>query len=70
MVWRYAVREKLIRSISDTIVKTITQKLRPALAAYLVMILLGLFVPLAAVTGYLIIAVYNIDPFGALRPQG
>jgi len=70
LVWRYAVREKLIRSISDTIVKTITQKLRPALAAYLVMILLGLFVPLAAVTGYLIIAVYNIDPFGALRPQG
>jgi hypothetical protein len=31
------------------------------------MILLGLFLPLAAVTGYLIIAVYNIDPFGALR---
>jgi hypothetical protein len=31
------------------------------------MILLGLFLPLAAVTGYLIIAVYNIDPPGALR---
>jgi hypothetical protein len=31
------------------------------------MILLGLFVLLAAVTGYLIIAVYNNDPLGALR---
>ena len=41
LVWRYAVREKLIRSISDTGVKTITKKLRLALAAYLVMILLG-----------------------------
>jgi len=48
-------------------VKTITKKLRPALAAYLVMILLGLFLPLAAVIGYLITAVYKIVPFGALR---
>ena len=47
--------------------KTITKKLRPALAAYLVMILLGLFLPLAAVIGYLITAVYKIVPFGALR---
>ena len=67
LVWHYAVGEKLIRSISDRGVKTITKKLRPALAAYLVMILLGLFLPLAAVIGYLIIAVYNIVPFGALR---
>jgi hypothetical protein len=48
-------------------VKTITKKLRPALAAYLVMILLGLFLPLAAVIGYLITAVYKIVPFGARR---
>ena len=59
LVWRYAVREKLIRSISDTGVKTITKKLRPALAAYIVMILLWLFLPLAAVIGYLIIAGCN-----------
>ena len=31
------------------------------------MILLGLFLPLAAVIGYLIIAVYNIVPIGAMR---
>ena len=67
LVWCYAVREKLIRSISDAGVKTITKKLRLALAAYLVMILLGLFLPLAAVIGYLIIAVYNIVPLGAPR---
>ena len=47
--------------------KTITKKLRPALAAYLVLILLGLFLPLAAVLGYLITDVYKIVPFGARR---
>jgi hypothetical protein len=45
----------------------VTKKLRLALAAYLVMILLGLFLPLAAVIGYLIIAVHNIVPLGTLR---
>jgi len=66
LVWRYAVREKLIRSISDTGVKRSPRSSDPRWR-YLVMILLGLFLPLAAVTGYLIIAVYNIDPPGALR---
>ena len=66
LVWRYAVREKLIRSISDTGVKRSPRSSDPRWR-YLVMILLGLFLPLAAVTGYLIIAVHNIVPLGALR---
>jgi uncharacterized membrane protein len=68
LLWRYAVRQRLIRSdISDNAVKLITKRLTPGLAGYLVMILLGLFLPLLAVVGYLIIAVYNMIPLRDLR---
>ena len=62
------MREGLIRhDIADSDVKMITNRLTPGLAGYVVMILLGLFFPVVAVLGYLIIAVYIIIPFGALR---
>jgi uncharacterized membrane protein len=70
LLWRYAVREGLIRpDIADSDVKMITNRLTPGLAGYVVMIVLGLFLPVVAVLGYLIIAVYIIIPFGALRRQ-
>jgi hypothetical protein len=51
-------------------VKSITKRLTPGLAGYLIMILLGLFLPLLAVVGYLIIAVYNMVPIrDLLRPK-
>jgi uncharacterized membrane protein len=68
LLWRFAVREGLIRSdISDNTVKMITKRLTPGLAGYLIMILLGIFLPLLAVIGYLIIAVYNMIPMRDLR---
>jgi uncharacterized membrane protein len=68
VVWRYAVAEGLVRSdIADEDVRLLTRKLTPGVVGYLVMILLGLFLPLVAVLGYLIIAVYNLVPIGALR---
>jgi TMEM175 potassium channel family protein len=68
LLWRYAVQEGLIRhDIADSDVKMITIRLTPGLAGYVVMIVLGLFLPVVAVLGYLIIAVYIIIPFGALR---
>ena len=68
LLWRYAVREHLIRSdISDRTVKLITRRLTPGLLGYLVMILLGLFLPVLAVLGYLIIALYNLIPIRDLR---
>jgi uncharacterized membrane protein len=68
LLWRYAVLEGLIRhDIADSDVKMITIRLTPGLAGYVVMIVLGLFLPVVAVLGYLIIAVYIIIPFGALR---
>jgi hypothetical protein len=70
-VWRYAVREGLIRpDIADEYVKLITRRLTPGLVGYAVMIMLGLFLPLAAVLGYLIIAVYNLIPFRGVRRRG
>jgi hypothetical protein len=68
VVWRYAVREGLIRTdIADEYVKWITRRLTPGLVGCAVMIMIGLFLPLAAVLGYLIIAVYNLIPFRGVR---
>ena len=62
-LWRYAVHERLIRAdLADEAVKLITRRLTPGLVGYVVMILLGLFLPIVAVLGYLIIAVYNLIP--------
>ncbi|GFG53359.1 TMEM175 family protein [Mycolicibacterium agri] len=68
VLWRYAVRQRLIRpDVADEDVRLITKRLTPGLAGYLVLIATGLFLPLVAVFGYLAIAVYFIVPFGALR---
>ena len=68
VIWRYAVSEGLIRSdIADESVKVITRRLTPGLVGYVVMIMLGLFLPVVAVVGYFIIAVYNLIPIRDLR---
>jgi uncharacterized membrane protein len=68
VLWRYAVREQLVRpDLADEDVKTITKRLKPALVAYVVMIVLGLFLPVLAVLGYLAIAIYILVPFRAMR---
>ncbi|MFH5821456.1 hypothetical protein [Georgenia sp. AZ-5] len=45
----------------------LTRRLTPELAGYVAVIVLGLFVPLATVLGYLAIAVYVILPLRPLR---
>jgi hypothetical protein len=72
LLWRYAVREGLIRSdIADSDVKMITRRLTPGLAGYLVVIVLGLFLPVVAVLGYLLIAfVHHCAVWGPATPQG
>jgi uncharacterized membrane protein len=68
LLWRYALREQLIRpDLAAADVKMLTKRLTPGLAGYVAMIVLGLFLPVLAVLGYLAIAVYIIVPFGALR---
>ena len=47
--------------------RTLTIRLTPGLAGYVVMIVLGLFFPTLAVLGYLAIAVVLLVPFSLLR---
>jgi len=67
-LWRYAKRERLVRAdASDEDLATLSKQLVPSFGGYVIMILVGLFVPVVAVLGYLAIAVYIIVPFHAIR---
>ena len=68
VIWRYAVREQLVRpDLADQDVKTLTKRLTPTLGLYAVMIVLGLFLPTVAVFGYLVLALFILIPFSAMR---
>lgn len=68
VIWRYAVREQLVRpDLADQDVKTLTKRLTPTLGLYAVMIVLGLFLPTVAVFGYLVLALFILIPFSAIR---
>ena len=67
-LWRYAVAEHLVRpDADDEEVQVLTKRLTPSLAAYVVLIGVGLFLPLVAVLGFLTIALYLIVPVGLVR---
>jgi uncharacterized membrane protein len=64
-VWRYASRAQLIRDdATASEVDRLSRKLTPGLAGYFVMIGLGILLPVVAVLGYLVIALYLLVPFG------
>ena len=68
LLWRYAVREQLVRpDLADEDVKTLTRRLTPSLGGYVVLILVGVFLPVVAVLGYLALALFILIPFGAIR---
>ncbi|HET9142239.1 TMEM175 family protein [Actinophytocola sp.] len=67
VLWRYAVHAGLVHpDFADTDVRTLTTHLTPGVASYLVMIGLGLFLPVFAVLGYLLIAIYIMVPVAAI----
>ena len=64
MLWRYAVRAQLVRpDLGNEDIELLTRRLIPGLVAYLVLIVAGLFIPVAASVGYLAVALYFIIPF-------
>jgi len=68
VLWRYAVREQLVRpDANDEEIQVLTKRLTPGLAAYVVLIAVGLILPRVAVLGYLVIAIYFIVPFRHVR---
>ncbi len=63
VLWRYAVREGLVRPDADDVeISELTVRLTPGLAGYGVLIIVGLFVPEVAIAGYLAVALYFIVP--------
>jgi hypothetical protein len=57
VVWRYAVQAQLVRpDLADEDVRTLTKRLTPTLGVYVVMIIVGLFLPVLAVLGYHVLA--------------
>ena len=54
---------------ADEEVQLLTQRLTSGLGGYLILIVVGLFVPVVAVIGYLAIALYYVIPFTQARPH-
>ena len=68
LVWRYALHARLIRpDAKDEEITLLSQRLTPGLAAYVVLIVAGLFLPVLAVLGYGAIAVYLLLPIRIQR---
>jgi len=63
LLWRYALHARLVRpDVKDQEVTLLTQRLSPGLAGYGLFIVTGLFVPIVAVIGYLVIALFFLLP--------
>ena len=68
LLWRYALSQRLVRpDAGDAEVAFLTRKLTPGLAGYVAVIVLGLFLPTAAVVGYLVVAMFYLIPIRRLR---
>jgi hypothetical protein len=67
-LWEYATRDHLVRpDATDHEATTLTKRLVPGISGYIVMIVLGLFAPVFAVIGYLVLAIYAVSPLIAVR---
>jgi uncharacterized membrane protein len=63
LLWRYALHARLMRpDAGDEEITLLTHRLTPGLVAYVVLIVVGLFAPVAAVIGYLVIALFFLIP--------
>ena len=70
LLWVQAVRANLVHpDTDDDEIKLLTARLRPSLALYIVLIIVGWFTPLVAVIGYLVIAFVLIFPIKLRRRQ-
>jgi uncharacterized membrane protein len=62
-VWLYAVRHGLVAAATtDVEVRVLTRRITPGVGGYVLLLVLGLFVPVAAVFGYLVIALGLLVP--------
>jgi uncharacterized membrane protein len=69
VVWIYAVNHKLVaEDMSELEARVLTRRLTPGGGGYVLLVVLGLFAPIAAVFGYLLIAFGLMVP--VRRPDG
>ena len=62
-LWRHALRRGLVEGgLSDRETAALTRRLTPGLGGYVLLVPLGLVRPLAAVAGYLVLAVFLLVP--------
>lgn len=70
-LWRYALHAELISPEAEQQdLALLTRRLSPSLLAYVVLIAAGIFFPLVAVGGYLVIAVFLFVPARRRRSRG
>ncbi len=63
VLWRYALHARLVRpDAKDEELTLLTRRLTPGLAGYVLLIVVGLFAPVAAVIGYLLVALFFLIP--------
>jgi len=63
VLWLQAVRAKLVHpATGDQEITLLTKRLTPSLAVYVGLIVVGLFLPLVGVIGYLVVAFFLIFP--------
>lgn len=63
LLWRYALHARLVRAdAGDEEITLLTQRLTQGLAGYVILIVVGLFYPVVAVFGYLVIASFFLIP--------
>jgi uncharacterized membrane protein len=68
LFWRYALHARLVRpDAGDDEITLLTHRLTPGLAAYAVLIIVGLFAPVVAVIGYFVIALFFLIPLRVRR---
>jgi uncharacterized membrane protein len=64
LLWRYARHAGLVRpDASDREITVLTKRLSPSLVGYGLLIVIGLFAPVAAVVGYFLVALYLLIPY-------
>jgi ABC-type Fe3+ transport system permease subunit len=63
VLWRQARRDELMHpGTGDAEITLLSKRLRPSLALYVGLIVLGWYLPLVAVIGYLVVAFFLIVP--------
>jgi TMEM175 potassium channel family protein len=68
VLWRYALHARLVRpDAGDEEITLLTHRLTPGLAGYALLIVIGLFAPVVAVIGYLVIALFFLFPLRIRR---